>query len=233
MADAARTPPWPPCRQRRPGRTAQQASQLLAAAAGLANQPSGLREAIWLSSALVQKPFPQRSVVCEYPRKALAEFSRVYDQGALGFEGSLLAATCLIHLDQRQAAASGLAVLAKYHPNEKDPHRLLAAIYMDVNVPKAAIEHLSCWARSTVATAGPIAGSATSRATTAIPRRRSPPMRRRSPHLVAGLAVQVVQELAEIYVGTQGDYAGALSVLEQCPEEYRQCPAFSPCAPIA
>ncbi|HZU35770.1 MAG TPA: tetratricopeptide repeat protein, partial [Gemmataceae bacterium] len=118
----------------------QEAAQLVMAAAALSGLPPAVREMTWLSNSLVQQPFsPEVSPAQQHLRKALAEFTRVHDDGALGVEASLLAGTCLIELGDRQAAAAGLEMLAKHHPDNKEPHRLLAAIYLDLNAPTMAV----------------------------------------------------------------------------------------------
>jgi tetratricopeptide (TPR) repeat protein len=93
-------------------------------------------------------------------RHALAEFTRLRDAGPLGLEGTVLGAECLVRLGERRLAAETLTTVVSRHeqgdgpfeergtvPFYKDAHRLLAAIYMDLNSPFDAIEHLREWAR--------------------------------------------------------------------------------------
>jgi tetratricopeptide (TPR) repeat protein len=80
-------------------------------------------------------------------RHALAEFTRLRDAGPLGLEGTVLGAECLLLLGERRLAAETLTTVVSRQPDSKDAHRLLAAIYMDLNSPFDAIEHLQEWAR--------------------------------------------------------------------------------------
>jgi tetratricopeptide (TPR) repeat protein len=80
-------------------------------------------------------------------RHALAEFTRLRDAGPVGLEGTVLGAECLLRLGERRLAAETLTTVVSRQPDSKDAHRLLAAIYMDLNSPFDAIEHLREWAR--------------------------------------------------------------------------------------
>lgn len=217
--DLTRLPAVPPYED------AQEIAQLVAAGASPAIVPRAAREISLLSSALVQQPYPVVSPAQDELRKALGEFARVYDSGPLGVEASLLAATCLIKLDQRQAAAAGLTTLSQLHPNEKEPHRLLAAIYIDLNTPVKAVNELSAWAALDPEDGRPfrwigfffrefgLAEKSVGAYEKALQRRLNPRSR-----------VDVIHELAEVYVATQGDYQKALQTLDRCPEQYRDDP---------
>src|SRR5205807_3653538 len=80
-------------------------------------------------------------------RRALTELTQVQDDGPVGVKGTLLAAECLMHLEEKRLAEEGLRALLKRYPDNKDAHRFLSVIYIDLNSPSEAIKHLEEWAR--------------------------------------------------------------------------------------
>jgi tetratricopeptide (TPR) repeat protein len=59
----------------------------------------------------------------------------------------VLAAECLLRLDEKRLAEEGLGVFIKRHPDNLEAHRLLSVIYIDLNSPGGAVKHLEEWAR--------------------------------------------------------------------------------------
>jgi tetratricopeptide (TPR) repeat protein len=125
----------------------QQEGQMVLASAGLSDLPVAIRPGAWLGESKVQKVFRVSSTSRDYYRKALAELTKIQDDGSVGIQGTILAAECLIRLGEQRLAAEGLTAILKRDPNNKDAHHLLAAIYIDLNSAKEAIEHLHEWGR--------------------------------------------------------------------------------------
>jgi tetratricopeptide (TPR) repeat protein len=96
---------------------------------------------------LFQKPARVSSPALAAFRLALAELAKIRDDGPIGEEGSVLAAECLMRLEQKRLAEKGLKAFVKRHPDNLQAHRLLSVIYIDLNSPGAAIKHLQEWAR--------------------------------------------------------------------------------------
>src|SRR5262249_34570447 len=80
-------------------------------------------------------------------KRALAELAQVREEGPLGLETAVFGAECLVHLGQRRFAAEVLNQVVQRDPDQKEAHRWLAAIYIDLNSPQQAITHLREWAR--------------------------------------------------------------------------------------
>jgi tetratricopeptide (TPR) repeat protein len=159
-------------------------------------------------------------------RRALKELSRVRDEGPLATEAAILGAECLVRLGELPVAADALRQVVDRQPDHKEAHRWLAAIAIDMNNAKDAIEHLRAWGRLDPKEGRPYrwvgffllndyhnprdAVEAYQEA-----------MRRTLP---AEDQFAVIKEWADALIGPQGDYQGALEVLDQCPEAYRQSP---------
>jgi tetratricopeptide (TPR) repeat protein len=80
-------------------------------------------------------------------RKALDDLEQIPDDGPLGTRGSVLAAECLIHLQQQHLAEERLQAVIDRDPDNRDAHRLLAGLYMDLNSRTRAIAEFQEWAR--------------------------------------------------------------------------------------
>src|SRR5262249_27821405 len=80
-------------------------------------------------------------------RQTLAELARIRDEGPLALEATLLAAECLVRLDEHRLAVDALTAVLKRHPDQKDAHQWLAAIYMDLKSPPDAIRHMHAWGK--------------------------------------------------------------------------------------
>ncbi len=96
-------------------------------------------------------PAPQRqrlqSQTQDAFRWALKHLTRVQDEDRVGTLGTVLAAECLVRLEEFGLAADALHRVVQRHPDQKEAHRLLAAIHIDLNAPFQAIKHLQEWGR--------------------------------------------------------------------------------------
>src|SRR5207245_1168631 len=128
-----------------PYEEAQQAAQMLLAGAGTAWQPPLVRGPAWLAACLVQQPALAPPAEQWALLRALAEFARIQDDGPTGVEAAVLAGWCLLKLDRQRLAVEGLTPVVKRHPDHLEANRVLAACYMDLNNPVAAIHHLEAW----------------------------------------------------------------------------------------
>ncbi|HEV3259547.1 MAG TPA: tetratricopeptide repeat protein [Gemmataceae bacterium] len=205
---------------------AQETGQMVLAGATLDRYSVVVRPAAWLSACLVQNPRAASVPGRKELRRALAEFAQIRDEGALGLDATLVAAKCLMQLEQKRSAAEGLnAVLARY-PDHLEAHRLLAAIYIDLNSPGNAITHLRAWARQDPNSGLPyrwigfFEKDSSATGTSAIEAYREALKRELSPRLRA----RVVEELAAVLMGQDGRFQEALEVLDQCPDEFKNTP---------
>lgn len=160
-------------------------------------------------------------------RSALRELSQVADDGPLGTDGAVLAAECLVRLGDRFFAAEGLLTVVRRHPDHKEAHRWLAAIYIDVHSPWQAVHHLREWGRLDPQEGRPYRWIGLfcrdyHRTTEAVEAYREA-LRR---HLLPEDRARVVPELVEVLIDRNADYAGAVEVLDACPEPLRQGPAL-------
>jgi len=217
-----------------PYEEAQEAGQMLLGGAGLAGQPAAVRAAIWLSAWLVQRPVAVPSAERKALHRALTEFAQVRDDGATGVEASLSAARCLVALGQRPLAVAGLEALTRRHPDEMEAHRRLAALFIDLNAVNPAIRHLRAWGKLDPQDGRPYRwigffhkeyGNPQENASNTLEAIKAyeEALRR---HLEAGDRADVVEELAEILIDTQGDSRKALEVLGQCPERFGDAPGI-------
>jgi tetratricopeptide (TPR) repeat protein len=159
-------------------------------------------------------------------RLALDELTQIRD-GPPSEEVAVLAAECLVRLDEPRLAASALNAVVSAHPEQCEAHRWLAAIYIDLNAPADAIRHLEAWGRLDESTGRPYrwigffqkgynrVGPAVEAYRTALRRQLEPSLR-----------ADVIKELADVLLEDQGDYQAALEVLADCPEPYRNKPEF-------
>jgi tetratricopeptide (TPR) repeat protein len=153
-------------------------------------------------------------------RGALEELTRVQDEGAVGVEATVLAAECLVHLEKLRLAADALRLVVQRQPEQKEAHRLLAAIYIDLNAPAPAIEHLREWGRLDPDDGRPhrwigflskyYRGSHWEEAAAAY---REACRRRLTP----AVREEVLRELAETLIDGLGDYKAGLAVLDEGP----------------
>jgi tetratricopeptide (TPR) repeat protein len=208
-----------------PYEEAQEAAQMVLAGAGLAGRPAVVRETAWLSACLVQQPVAVPSEERKFLHQAVTEFAHVRDDGPTGVEASVLAATCLAGLEQRPLAVEVLDAVVKRHPDQKRAHGLLAAIYMDLNVPAAAVQHLRAWGELDTEDGRPyrLIGllSKDYGGTQDAIKAYEEALRR---HLEPGVRAEVIQELAKVLIDTQADAQRALDILDQCPEPSRNDP---------
>jgi tetratricopeptide (TPR) repeat protein len=156
-------------------------------------------------------------------RNALKELSQIRDEGAVTLPGTVQAAECLYHLNEKRLAADVLTAVVKRRPDDRDAHHWLAAIYFDLNSPLDAVEHLKEWGRLDPDNGVPYRWIAFfykdyNRPAQAIEAYREAWRRTLAPDL----RVAVVREWAETLIAAQADYLAALDVLNQCPEEARQ-----------
>jgi tetratricopeptide (TPR) repeat protein len=161
-------------------------------------------------------------------RQTLAELAQVRDEGPLALEATLLAAECLVRLGERRFAVEALTAVLKRHPEHKDAHQWLAAIYMDLNSPRDAIRHLHEWGRLDPSDGRPhrwigFFHKDHQRQTEAIDAYREALRRALDPAVRA----EVVKELAETLLASEADYAGTLDVLAECPEPFRESPELA------
>jgi tetratricopeptide (TPR) repeat protein len=80
-------------------------------------------------------------------RKALTELDKIQDHEPLGIKAMFLKAECLVYLQQQGEAEKKLRQVIEHDQDDREAHRLLAAVYVDLNSPKEAIEQFEHWAR--------------------------------------------------------------------------------------
>jgi tetratricopeptide (TPR) repeat protein len=211
---ASRVPPAPPRFEQ-----LQETAQMVLGAANLGLQPMLNRPALWVAASLYQKPARVSSPAQRLFRQSLEELAKIQDDGAIGVKGTLLAAECLIRLQEQRLAEEGLKALLKRHPDNKEAHRFLAVIYIDLNSSEEAIEHLQEWARLDPATGIPYRwigffkkdnnqiGDAIAAYEKALQRQLPP-----------AIKADALKELAGLYQ-EEGYYEKALETLMQAPEQ--------------
>jgi tetratricopeptide (TPR) repeat protein len=203
----------------------QRAAQMVMGGGGLNGQPLVLREVTWLTAFMYQVPIRAVSSSQNSYRMALAELTKIQDEGPNGIKGTILAAECLVRLGEQRLAAEGLTVILKRDPNNKEAHRWLAAIYMDLNSADDAIEQFTEWARLDPADGLPYrwigffmlekneVSAAREAYQEALKRRLRPKVKN-----------DVLKELAEIYSNQLGEYQLALDTLEQGSQDFLETP---------
>jgi predicted Zn-dependent protease len=160
-------------------------------------------------------------------RRALGELTRLRDGGELGLEGSVLGAECLVRLGEQKLAAEALTAVVERQPDQKEAHRLLAAIYIDLNSPFDAIEQLREWARLDPSTGRPYRWIGFfykdyQRPAEAVEAYREACRRELEP----ADRTAVCEELAETLCDAQGAYQAALDTLAEGPAELQDRPAI-------
>ncbi len=178
------------------------------------------------SAPSAQERLESRARAHDALRRALAEFGRVADDGPLALEAALLAGQGLALLGERRLACELLTAAGRRRPDSKEAHRWLAAVYMDLNSPDDAIEHLRAWGELEPDNGLPFRWVGFfhrdyRRLTEAIAAYREALARRLEPAVRADAAA----ELAAVLVEWQADYRGALEALDGCPPEFRGRPA--------
>lgn len=159
-------------------------------------------------------------------RRALHNFAQVQDAGTTGAEATVLAAECLVRLDQRPLAIEALSLLASARPECVDAQRLLAALFLDLVDAEHAERHLQNWARLEPENARPwrlIAGLR--RDFLHVPEAVAAYEATLARKLDDATRVEVILEFVDLLLDQQGQYEKALQLLNQCPPAARQQPA--------
>ncbi|HEV2947563.1 MAG TPA: tetratricopeptide repeat protein [Gemmataceae bacterium] len=194
----------------------QQACQMVMGGAGLGFQAVNTRGIVWLFAIVYQKPAFVSSPALNAFRMGLAELAKIQDDGPIGEEGTVLAAECLMRLEEKRFAEEGLKALVKRHPDNLEAHRLLSAIYIDLNNPGGAVTHLQEWSRLDPSDGLPcrwmgffqkdnnLHGDAVEAYKNALTRNLTPNVR-----------ADTLKELAEIYLSLEGNPSKALETISQ------------------
>jgi tetratricopeptide (TPR) repeat protein len=158
-------------------------------------------------------------------RQALKELTQVRSEEPWAADATVLAAECLVRLNERRLAAEALETVISQQPDHKEAHRLLAAIYIDLNSPLKAIEHLGAWGRLDPDQGLPYRwigffSKDYQRPAEAVAAYREALNRR----LQDADRARVVQELVEVLTLAQGDYEAALGALALWPEGVERPP---------
>jgi len=203
----------------------QQTAQMVLGAAGLCDQAATTRPVLWTFATFYQKPLGVTSPALNAFRTALAELAKIQDDGPIGVEGTVLAAESLLRLDEKRLAEEGLKILLKRNPDNRDAHRLLSVIYIDLNSPGSAIKHLQEWARLDPSDGLPYRWIGffrkdNSQQTEAIEAYQEALRRNLKPDMRA----DAIKELAEIYLLLEGNPSKALDTLAQGTEAFQREP---------
>jgi tetratricopeptide (TPR) repeat protein len=158
-------------------------------------------------------------------RSALAELSQVRLDGALQDEALVLGAESLVYLGNRPLALDALHKVVARKPDQLQAHRWLAAIYIDLNCPYDAVEHLREWGRLDPDAGRPFRWIGFyyknyDKPTQAIEAYREALQR----HLEPDAKASVQRELAETLVDGESAYQQALEVLAHMDQKDRQDP---------
>jgi len=191
-------------------------------AAGREQQALVLSGEAWLRIAVAGGG---RTPPDEAYRRAMRAFGEVRDDGPVGADAAALAGECLARLGEHRVAANVLNATLKRFPDHRDAHRWLAAVFIDLNSPRDAVEHLREWGRLAPDDGRPFRWIGlfekdyrhTDKAVAAYEEalRRS---------LDPGMRADVSRELAEALRDGEADYRGMLRVLDGCPEPYAARP---------
>jgi len=125
----------------------QRIGQMVLGAVDLSGQPMPGRLILWVAASQYQEPARISYPAVSFFRQGLTELAKIQDDGPIGVKGTVLAAECLLQLNERRLAEEGLKALVKRHPENKDAHRFLSVIYIDLNSANEAIQHLQEWSR--------------------------------------------------------------------------------------
>jgi tetratricopeptide (TPR) repeat protein len=182
-----------------------------------------LRGRVWLYKARLAPPtsafgpaYPTQS----YLQRTFQELAQVPEEGPLAEEAAVLRAECLVRLGERRAAAELLQPVMRQNPDDVEAHRLLAAIFIDLNDPYHALNHLREWARLDPHSGRPYRWIGLFLSKDYLKRKEAIAAYREAcrRHLDPPLRADVIKELAETLVEGESDYQGALDTLAQCPE---------------
>ena len=203
----------------------QQACQMVMGGAGLSQQAVNARGIVWMFAILYQKPAFVSSPALNAFRMGLAELAKIQDDGPIGEEGTVLAAECLMRLEEKRFAEEGLKAVVKRHPDNLEAHRLLSAIYIDLNNPGGAITQLQEWSRLDPSDGLPyrwmgffqkdnnLHGEAVEAYQNALARNMSSSVR-----------ADTLKELAEIYLLIEGNPSKALETISQGTTAFQNDP---------
>ncbi|HZU39327.1 MAG TPA: tetratricopeptide repeat protein [Gemmataceae bacterium] len=153
-------------------------------------------------------------------RGALEQLEQIPVDGPYGSRGSILAAQCLMHLHQQRLAEERLQKIIERDPDNREAHRLLAGVYLDLNSRSRAVAEFREWARLDPDNGLPYrwigffqkdydaADEAIDAYNQALARHLTPDMHR-----------AVLKELAQTYL-LMGKYQLALNTLAQRPADF-------------
>jgi tetratricopeptide (TPR) repeat protein len=158
-------------------------------------------------------------------RHALQKLGQIDDDGPLAAEGAVLAGECLVRLGEQRVAADVLNAVVQRQPDDREAHRWLAAIYIDLNSPTEAIQHLREWGRLSPDDGRPYRWIGFFNKDYTL---LDPAIAAYREALNRSLSVAdqgaVRRELAETLLEGQADFQGALDVLGPCPEPLASSP---------
>lgn len=174
-----------------------------------------LRGKTWLRTGRSSAP------ARESLRQALEQLAQVRLQGPLGEEAAVLSGECLVHLGDFLFAAEVLEAVARRSPDNREAHRWLAAIYIELNCPYRAIHHLTEWGRLAPEDGRPwrwigLFQKDYGRADDAVAAYREALRRGLQP----AVRHEVLRELAETLIDNSGQFQAALAVLAEAPEDF-------------
>lgn len=217
---ALKQAPAPP-----PFEETQQAAQMVSGGAGLGDQATSTRGLIWVLASFQQREARFSPPALNAFRQGLAKLAKIQDDGPIGVEGTILAAECLLRLDEKRLAEEGLKALIKRHPDNMEAHRFLSVIYIDLNSLGWAVKHLQEWARLDPTNGLPYRwigsfqkdnnqeGDAIKAYEDALAR-----------HLNPDIRADALKELALIYLQSQGNPTQAFEILAQGTEAFQNDP---------
>jgi tetratricopeptide (TPR) repeat protein len=209
-----------------PSEEIQRISQMVLGAAGLSDLPIAAREIVWLTASFYQKQVRASSPALNAYRIGLDELARIRDDGPIGVKGTVLAAECLLRLDEKRLAAEGLKALVKRHPDNKDAHRFLSAIYIDLNSSTEAIQHLQEWARLDPTDGLPCRWIGFYKKENNLEREAAEAYEEAlKRELTPSVRAEVLKELADIYINLIGENEKASAILDQGSDTFQHDPA--------
>jgi tetratricopeptide (TPR) repeat protein len=182
-----------------------------------------LRGEAWLTVG--RAAGPGEAPNAEALRRALRSLGQIDDEGPLAAEGAVRAGECLVRLGDHHAAADVLEVVVRSRPDDREAHRWLAAVYIDLSSPTQAIHHLEEWGRRAPEDGRPYRWIGLFRKDynqfdAAADAYREALRRRLTPDDQAA----VTCELAEALLEGPGDFRAALAALDQCPQPWAARP---------
>jgi tetratricopeptide (TPR) repeat protein len=158
-------------------------------------------------------------------RSALYALGRVQADGPVGTEAAVRAGECLVRQGEHRVAVELLNRVVERDPDQRDAHRWLAAVYIDLNSPNEAIRHLTEWGRLAPQEGRPYRWIGFFHKDYQNPEAAIPAYREAlARHLEPALRADVVRELAQSLLDARADYQGVLDTIEECPEEYASGP---------